>query len=97
MTSDIGWADKARDDPKVIKLHNHLEANNGIKGLEILDSGYTNSRGWKGDAAPSSGPLAETPSIGPGEETPPIGSARGFPARAFWSNHSSPGGTGSRK
>ncbi|MFT4677404.1 MAG: ectoine hydroxylase-related dioxygenase (phytanoyl-CoA dioxygenase family) [Patiriisocius sp.] len=33
----IGWADQSPDDPEVIKLREHLEANNGIKGLSILE------------------------------------------------------------
>lgn len=36
-TNTIGWTDKPKDDPDVIKLRKHLESNNGIKGLEILE------------------------------------------------------------
>ncbi|MDG1230921.1 MAG: phytanoyl-CoA dioxygenase family protein [Pseudomonadales bacterium] len=32
----IGWSDKPKDDPKVLELKAHLEASNGIKGLQIL-------------------------------------------------------------
>lgn len=35
--STIGWADKSQDDPEVVTLRKHLELNNGIKGLEILN------------------------------------------------------------
>ena len=31
-----GWRGKQRNDPEVVKLREHLEINNGIKGLEIL-------------------------------------------------------------
>ena len=31
-----GWSDRRRDDPHVVALRKHLEANNGLKGLEIL-------------------------------------------------------------
>lgn len=31
-----GWGDKPRDDPEVVRLRQHLEANNGIQGLEIV-------------------------------------------------------------
>ncbi|MEM7019200.1 MAG: hypothetical protein AAF512_17900, partial [Pseudomonadota bacterium] len=36
--STIGWNDKSKEAPEVIKLRAHLEANNGIQGLEILKS-----------------------------------------------------------
>ncbi len=34
--TQAGWADTSRDDPRVRQLRTYLEANNGIKGLEIL-------------------------------------------------------------
>ncbi len=33
----LGWAGPARTDPSVVALREHLEANSGIVGLEILD------------------------------------------------------------
>ncbi len=33
----LGWAGPARDDPEVVALRGHLEANNGIVGLEVLE------------------------------------------------------------
>jgi ectoine hydroxylase-related dioxygenase (phytanoyl-CoA dioxygenase family) len=36
-TANQGWSDIGKDDPIVIELRKHLEANNGIKGLEILE------------------------------------------------------------
>lgn len=33
----LGWAGPAPDDPEVLALRRHLEANNGIRGLEILE------------------------------------------------------------
>lgn len=35
-TSLAGWFDTQKDDPRVIELRQHLTANNGIKGLQIL-------------------------------------------------------------
>ena len=35
-TSLAGWFDTKKDDPRVIELRQHLTANNGIKGLQIL-------------------------------------------------------------
>jgi len=35
--SEIGWAGRDRNDPEVVALRDHLSANNGITGLEILD------------------------------------------------------------
>ena len=35
--ADQGWSDIGKDDPRVITLRGHLEADNGIKGLEILE------------------------------------------------------------
>jgi ectoine hydroxylase-related dioxygenase (phytanoyl-CoA dioxygenase family) len=35
--AEIGWADRDRDDPAVVELREHLRANNGITGLEILE------------------------------------------------------------
>lgn len=35
--SSLGWKDKPADDPQVAELRKHLEAINGIQGLEILD------------------------------------------------------------
>jgi ectoine hydroxylase-related dioxygenase (phytanoyl-CoA dioxygenase family) len=37
--TDLGWTGIPKDDPKVIELRDHLEASNGIRSLEILDSG----------------------------------------------------------
>lgn len=34
---ELGWAATDRDDPEVLALRAHLEANNGLTGLEILD------------------------------------------------------------
>jgi Phytanoyl-CoA dioxygenase (PhyH) len=34
---DLGWAGPSRDDPEVIALRDHLEAHNGIRGLDILE------------------------------------------------------------
>ncbi len=34
--ASLGWNDKSKDDPSVIQLRRHLEANSGIKGLEIV-------------------------------------------------------------
>ena len=33
---DIGWATKPKDDPSVLALREHLIANNGIKGLDVV-------------------------------------------------------------
>ncbi|MGV0034094.1 MAG: phytanoyl-CoA dioxygenase family protein [Candidatus Azotimanducaceae bacterium WSBS_2022_MAG_OTU7] len=38
-TQQVGWSDKSKDDPSVIKLKAHLEINTGITGLEILGPG----------------------------------------------------------
>ncbi len=35
----LGWWDRAKDDPEVMALRDHLVANNGIRGLEILEPG----------------------------------------------------------
>ncbi|MEO6651853.1 MAG: phytanoyl-CoA dioxygenase family protein [Ilumatobacteraceae bacterium] len=35
--AEIGWAGRDRDDPEVVELRDHLLANNGITGLEILE------------------------------------------------------------
>jgi len=35
--STLGWRDKQKDDPDVIRLREHLAANNGIKDLELLN------------------------------------------------------------
>ena len=32
----IGWSDKSKDDPQVLELKTHLEANSGIEGLQVL-------------------------------------------------------------
>ena len=37
-TTVTGWRDRPKTDPEVIALREHLEANNGIKGLEILEA-----------------------------------------------------------
>ncbi len=38
MTADeIGWTEKPKDDPDVLALKSHLEANNGLRSLEILE------------------------------------------------------------
>ena len=37
--STIGWADKAQDDPEIMRLRHHLQAENGIRGLEIFQPG----------------------------------------------------------
>lgn len=37
--NSIGWQDKAYDDPEVVKLREHLAANNGIEGLDTAESG----------------------------------------------------------
>lgn len=34
---EIGWAGPERDDPAVVALRDHLEANSGIVGLELLE------------------------------------------------------------
>jgi ectoine hydroxylase-related dioxygenase (phytanoyl-CoA dioxygenase family) len=34
--TQIGWSGKPKNDPEVIELRRHLEANNGLKSLEIL-------------------------------------------------------------
>ncbi len=34
--SETGWRDKPRDDPQVVELRRHLEAANGMAGLEIM-------------------------------------------------------------
>ena len=34
---ELGWADVERDDPRVVALRAHLEAHNGIAGLEIIE------------------------------------------------------------
>jgi ectoine hydroxylase-related dioxygenase (phytanoyl-CoA dioxygenase family) len=36
VSADQGWSGPARDDPEVVALRTHLEANNGIAGLEVL-------------------------------------------------------------
>lgn len=36
-TSGLGWAGPAKDDPEVVALRSHLEANNGIAGMEIVE------------------------------------------------------------
>lgn len=36
MSDPVGWSDVARDDPEVLELRRYLEANNGIKGLELV-------------------------------------------------------------
>lgn len=36
MTGSLGWTEKPKDDPAVQQLRAHLEANNGIKGLQIV-------------------------------------------------------------
>ncbi len=36
LQTTIGWNDRPKDDPTVVALREHLLANNGIKGLEIL-------------------------------------------------------------
>ena len=36
-THDLGWAGPSRTDPEVIALREHLEANNGIRGLDVLE------------------------------------------------------------
>ena len=41
IRKEIGWTEKSKDDPEVVGLRSHLEANNGIHGLEIVD--ITNS------------------------------------------------------
>ncbi|MDG1207317.1 MAG: phytanoyl-CoA dioxygenase family protein [Pseudomonadales bacterium] len=38
LNENIGWKDKPKDDPQVVKLINHLEAHNGIKGLDIIEA-----------------------------------------------------------
>lgn len=35
-TNSIGWNDKPKDDPEIVALRQYLEANNGIKGLEMV-------------------------------------------------------------
>ena len=35
-TTSAGWFDTPKDDPRVVELQKYLTANNGIKGLEIL-------------------------------------------------------------
>lgn len=35
--ADLGWAGPTPDDPEVVALRRHLEANGGIVGLEILE------------------------------------------------------------
>ncbi len=35
----IGWRDEDRDSPAMIELREHLEANNGIRGLELFEPG----------------------------------------------------------
>ncbi len=34
----LGWADRKPDDPEVVALRDHLQANNGIKGLEVFST-----------------------------------------------------------
>ena len=34
---ELGWGKGSRDDPEVVALRRHLVANNGIRGLEVLD------------------------------------------------------------
>ena len=36
-TSGLGWAGPAKDDPEVAALRAHLESNNGIVGMEIVE------------------------------------------------------------
>lgn len=36
VSADIGWKDLPRTDPAVVELRRHLEARNGIQGLEIV-------------------------------------------------------------
>ena len=33
---ELGWVGRDRDDPDVVALRDHLEAGNGLRGLEIL-------------------------------------------------------------
>lgn len=35
--ASIGWANRDRNDPEIVALRERLEADNGIRGLEILD------------------------------------------------------------
>jgi len=35
----VGWKDKSKDDPEVVRLRQHLQANSGIRGFEILKAG----------------------------------------------------------
>lgn len=35
--TSIGWADHEPDDPAVVELRRYLDANNGLRGLEIFD------------------------------------------------------------
>jgi len=35
--NDIGWTEKPKDDPEVVAMRAHLEANNGIRSLQILE------------------------------------------------------------
>ena len=34
--STIGWSDKQQNDPEVVALREHLDAHNGMPGLEIF-------------------------------------------------------------
>lgn len=36
---ELGWSDRSRDDPDVARLRNHLAAENGLAGLEVVESG----------------------------------------------------------
>jgi ectoine hydroxylase-related dioxygenase (phytanoyl-CoA dioxygenase family) len=36
---DLGWAGRDRNDPEVVALREHLAANNGLAGLDILEPG----------------------------------------------------------
>ncbi len=37
-TGPVDWSERQKNDPKVIELQQHLQANNGLKGLEILEA-----------------------------------------------------------
>ena len=38
-SGELGWAGRSRDDPDVVALREHLEANNGLAGLEMVEAG----------------------------------------------------------
>lgn len=38
-STELGWTGKSKDDPEVIELREYLQANNGIRSLEILEAG----------------------------------------------------------